>query len=58
MPRSSTTITHEPSARIVSLTRFVMLSGDVQADFASFADYLGPRVGKRPELASPIRPRT
>lgn len=44
--------------RIVSLTRFVMLTGDTDADFAAFADYLGPRVGKRPELASPIRPRT
>lgn len=43
--------------RLVSLTRFVMLSGDVQADFATFADYLGCRVGKRPELASPIQPQ-
>jgi len=44
--------------RIVSLNRFVKLTGDVQADFAAFADYLGHCVGKRPELASPIRPRT
>ncbi|MGQ3052105.1 MAG: 1-acyl-sn-glycerol-3-phosphate acyltransferase [Roseateles sp.] len=43
--------------RVVSVTRFVMLTGDMQADFAAFADYLGPRVGKRPELASPIQPR-
>jgi hypothetical protein len=45
-------------ARVVSLTRFVQLTGNVDTDFAAFADYLGHRVGKRPELASPIRPRT
>ena len=28
-----------------------------EADFAAFAAYLGPRVGKRPTLASPIQPR-
>ncbi len=44
--------------RVVCLTRFVTLTGEVDADFAAFADYLGPRVGKRPALASPIRPRT
>ena len=44
--------------RIVSLTRFVQLTGDIQADFAAFAAYLGPRVGKRPTLASPIQPRS
>lgn len=43
--------------RIVSLNRFVMLSGDMQADFAAFADYLGPRVGRHPALASPIQPQ-
>ncbi|MFX8164558.1 hypothetical protein ABTL04_19710, partial [Acinetobacter baumannii] len=43
--------------RVVSLNRFVRLSGDVQADFAAFADYLGSRVGKRPALASPIQPQ-
>ncbi|MFG6465661.1 1-acyl-sn-glycerol-3-phosphate acyltransferase [Roseateles sp. BYS87W] len=43
--------------RVVSLTRFVQLTGDVQADFAAFAEYLGPRTGKRPELASPIQPK-
>lgn len=42
--------------QVVSLTRFVQLTGDAQADFAAFADYLGQRVGKRPELASPIQP--
>lgn len=42
--------------RVVSLTRFVRLTGDAQADFAAFADYLGHRVGRRPELASPIQP--
>jgi 1-acyl-sn-glycerol-3-phosphate acyltransferase len=43
--------------RLVSLTRFVQLTGQVEADFAAFAAYLGPRVGKRPELASPIQPK-
>jgi 1-acyl-sn-glycerol-3-phosphate acyltransferase len=43
--------------RVVSLTRFVQLTGNVQADFAAFADYLGHRVGCRPALASPIQPR-
>lgn len=42
--------------RIVSLERFLQLSGDPQADFAAFADYLGPRVGRHPALASPIQP--
>jgi len=44
--------------RIVSLTRFLKLTGDVQTDFAAFADYLGHRVGKRPALASPIQPQS
>lgn len=43
--------------RVISLTRFVQLTGDTATDFAAFADYLGPRVGKRPALASPIQPR-
>lgn len=43
--------------RVVSLSRFVRLTGHVQADFAAFADYLGSRVGKRPALASPIQPK-
>lgn len=43
--------------RRVSLTHFVQLTGQVEADFAAFAAYLGPRVGKRPELASPIQPK-
>ncbi len=43
--------------RIVSLTRFVQLTGNVEADFLAFADYLGHRAGHRPALASPIRPR-
>lgn len=42
--------------RVVSLTRFIMLTGDMPTDFAAFAAYLGPRVGKRPALASPIQP--
>ena len=44
--------------RIVSLTRFMQLTGDMQVDFTAFAAYLGQRVGRRPELASPIRPRS
>jgi 1-acyl-sn-glycerol-3-phosphate acyltransferase len=44
-------------SRTVAVTRFVRLTGDVEADFTAFAEYLGHRVGKRPELASPIRPR-
>jgi 1-acyl-sn-glycerol-3-phosphate acyltransferase len=45
------------ATRTVSLTRFVELSGDTDADFAAFAAYLAPRTGKRPALAAPIRPR-
>ena len=44
--------------RIVSLTRFMQLTGDMQGDFTAFAAYLGQCVGRRPELASPIRPRS
>lgn len=44
-------------ARVVSVSRFVRLTGRTEADFAAFADYLGHRVGKRPALASPIQPR-
>lgn len=43
--------------RIVSLTRFMQLTGDMPTDFAAFADCLGHRTAKRPALASPIRPR-
>jgi 1-acyl-sn-glycerol-3-phosphate acyltransferase len=43
--------------RIVSLSRFLKLTGDLTTDFAAFADYLGHRVGKRPALASPIQPQ-
>ncbi len=43
--------------RVVSLTRFVQLTGNVEADFKAFADYLGHRVGCKPALASPIQPR-
>ncbi len=46
------------SQRVVSLTRFIKLTGDMPTDFAAFAAYLGPRVGKRPSLASPIQPRS
>jgi 1-acyl-sn-glycerol-3-phosphate acyltransferase len=41
----------------VSLAHFIQLTGNVDTDFAAFAHYLGHRRGRRPELASPIRPR-
>jgi 1-acyl-sn-glycerol-3-phosphate acyltransferase len=44
--------------KTVALSRFLMLTGDTDADFAAFNEYLSQRVGKRPELAAPIRPRT
>lgn len=44
--------------RTVGLERFLKLSGDMAADFAAFAAYYAGRTGKRPELASPIRPRS
>ncbi len=43
--------------RTVSLQRFLSLSGDTATDFAAFADHLAHRVGRRAELASPIKPR-
>lgn len=45
-------------ARTVSLTHFIRLTGKVETDFAANADYPGHRAGKRPELASPLRPRS
>lgn len=44
--------------RTVSLSRFLRLTGDIDADFAAFSGYLAHRVGKRPALASPVRPRS
>ena len=45
------------ASRTVRFKQFVELSGDVQADFALFAQALGGPRGKRPELAGPIRLR-
>lgn len=44
--------------RTVGLERFLRLTGDMATDFAAFAAYYAGRTGKRPELASPIQPRT
>jgi 1-acyl-sn-glycerol-3-phosphate acyltransferase len=41
--------------RVVSVERFIRLSGDTDADMAVIAAYLGPTVGKRPEQAAAIR---
>jgi 1-acyl-sn-glycerol-3-phosphate acyltransferase len=41
--------------KVVSLERFIHLSGDAPADMAAIAKYLGHRRGKKPELAGPIR---
>ena len=41
--------------RVVSADHFITLSGQADADMVEIAAYLGHRVGKRPELATPIR---
>lgn len=41
--------------RLVSVDRFIMLSGDVDADMAEISAHLGCVVGRRPELSAPIR---
>ena len=41
--------------RVVSLDHFITLSGDADADMAEIAAHLGCVMGKRPELATPIR---
>ncbi len=41
--------------RVVSADRFITLSGHADADMAEIAAYLGHRVGKWPQLATPIR---
>lgn len=41
----------------VALTHFMRVTGQVEADFAAFAAYLGHRTAKRPALASPIQPK-
>jgi 1-acyl-sn-glycerol-3-phosphate acyltransferase len=41
--------------RVVWVDHFITLSGDVDADMAEISAHLGCMVGKRPELAAPIR---
>jgi len=41
--------------RVVSVEKFIMLSGELDDDIRRVADYLGPRVGKRPGDAAPVR---
>lgn len=41
--------------REVGVDHFMMLSGDVDADMAQIALQLGPRQGRHPDLATPIR---
>jgi len=46
------------SERVVSFEKFIVLSGDVDADMARIREYLGARVGKRPSQAAPVRLKT
>lgn len=41
--------------RIVSVERFITLTGNMEVDMAEIRDYLGHRVGKRPSQATPIQ---
>lgn len=41
--------------RVVWVDHFITISGDVHADMAEICAHLGCMVGKRPELATPIR---
>lgn len=41
--------------RVVSVEKFIMLSGDLEQDIRSVAEYLAHRVGKRPADAAPVR---
>ena len=41
--------------KVVDATRFMTLSGDVQADFARIAELLAGVQGKNPALAAPIQ---
>ena len=41
--------------KVVSVQKFIMLSGDVEEDIRCVAEYLGTRVGKRPADAAPVR---
>jgi 1-acyl-sn-glycerol-3-phosphate acyltransferase len=44
--------------RVVSVDRFITLTGQADADMATIAAYLTRGVGKRPEQAAPIRIKT
>ncbi len=41
--------------RVVSVEKFIMLSGDLEQDIRCVAEYLAHRVGKRPVDAAPVR---
>jgi len=41
--------------RVVGVEKFIVLTGDGEADMAIVQDYLGHRVGKRPEQAGPVK---
>ncbi len=41
--------------KVVSVEKFIMLSGDLEQDIRCVAEYLGPRIGKRPADAAPVR---
>lgn len=46
------------ASRTVGLDCFVLLSGDVEQDFALMAHHLADKQGARPALASPVRLRS
>ena len=41
--------------RVVSVEKFIMLSGDVDEDIRLVAGYLAHRQGKRPQDAAPVK---
>ncbi len=44
--------------RVVGVEKFIRLSGDAAADMACIAEHLAHRVGKRPQLAAPVKWKT
>lgn len=44
-------------SKTVGLREFVQLSGDPEEDFKLLRQHLGQRIGKRPQLASPVQLR-
>jgi hypothetical protein len=40
---------------VVSVEKFIVLSGDLEDDIRRVADHLAPRIGKRPAHAAPVR---